>query len=239
MKRALVIAHEPDGVAGMVGDRLEQRGYELTTHVVTTDYDNPSDFAPFPDFAEFDVIVPMGSVRSVYDTDTIGDWIGIELELLRDAHQRNQPILGVCFGGQALAAALGGSVEKSPDPEIGWYEFVSDGPLPDGPWFEWHDDRIVLPPDAIELARSGNTPQMFRHGSAVGTQFHPEVSHAHLAGFLEGGGDAELAARGIDADALLSETAANEAAARQRCNDLVDWFLAEVADASPTSTENE
>ncbi|WP_267883791.1 glutamine amidotransferase-related protein [Streptomyces sp. NRRL S-646] len=47
-------------------------------------------------------------------------WIGGELALLRKAHRFGIPVLGVCFGAQALTAALGGSVEPSPRPEIGW-----------------------------------------------------------------------------------------------------------------------
>lgn len=238
MKRALVIAHEPDGLAGMVGDRLEDRGFELTIHVVCHDYDQPGVAAPFPDFTEYDLIVPMGSVRSVYDT-AIEEWISIELQLLQDAMDRDQPILGICFGGQALAKALGGSVEAADGFEVGWSEIQTteagaeaDAMLTAGPWFEWHYDKFTVPPTATELARNEFSPQMFRQGKALGTQFHPEVSEAHLKGFLDGGGDAELVSKGKDPVALLEETGSREADARQRCNQLVDWFLAEVAELS-------
>ncbi len=240
MKTALVIAHEPDGLAGMVGDRLEQRGFELTTHIVCQSYDHPDQFEPFPDFSRFDIIVPMGSVHSVYDTDTIGAWIGEEIELLREAFERDQPILGVCFGGQALATALGGTVEKADGFEVGWSDIEMTGDTPDfpaGPWFEWHYDKFTVPPEATELARNDFSPQVFRQGRALGTQFHPEVSRDHLAGFLEGGGDAELVSKGLDPAELLAETASREAQARERCNQLVDWFLANIADISDTELE--
>lgn len=68
-------------------------------------------------------------------------------------HHLGVPILGTCFGSQALATALGGSVEPSPRPEIGWIHVetdVSDLVTP-GPWLDWHYARCALPPCAVHL----------------------------------------------------------------------------------------
>ena len=89
-------------------------------------------------------------------------------------------MLGVCFGGQLLATALGGSVTRSLHPEVGWHEVRSDTPdlVPGGPWFQWHFDRFTPPPNARLVARNDRAAQAFTHGRALGLQFHPEVDEA-------------------------------------------------------------
>ena len=116
-RTALVIAHEPDGPSGQVGVRLTERGFDVHTHLLTADYDKPQEFVPWPDWSDFDLIVLMGSVRSVSDKDAISNWVHDELDEIRRSIEADQPVLGVCFGGQLIADALGGSVEVSPPQE--------------------------------------------------------------------------------------------------------------------------
>ena len=232
-----MLAHEPLGTSALVGERLAQRGYEVHEHVVTADLDRPNDAAPFPDLADYDMLVPMGSVRSLTNPGEIDTWIFDELDMARAAHARGTPMLGVCFGGQLLAAALGGSVERAPAPEIGWYEIHGpDGslngarnPLGPGPWFQWHHDRFVPPPEAEVLAVNENAVQLFRLGRCVGTQFHPEVTHDHVESFLKGADDEYLAEHGLNRQALLEGARHHEDRNRRQCFTLVDWFLDEVA----------
>lgn len=236
-RRALVLAHEPQGTSALVGQRLTQRGYEVHEHVVTADLDRPNDAAPFPDFAGYDMLVPMGSVRSLTHTDEIDTWIFTEIAMVQAAHRRGTPMFGVCFGGQLLAAALGGSVEQAPEPEIGWYEIHEPGgsangacdPPGPGPWFQWHHDRFTPPPDADVLAVNANAVQLFRLGRCVGAQFHPEVTYAHVESFLTGAPDEYLAEHGVSRTGLLESLRHHEARNAQQCAALVDWFLDEVA----------
>ena len=65
------------------------------------------------------------------------------------------PVLGLCYGGQVLAAVLGAEVGPAPMPELGWRTIETDDPelVPAGPWLEWHYERFCTPPGATELAR--------------------------------------------------------------------------------------
>lgn len=230
---ALVIAHEPDGPASQIEVRLRERGFEVTTHVVTSNTDRPNEAAPWPDVDGYDLIVPMGSIRSLTNKDEIDSWVHAELELLRAAHASDTPMLGVCFGGQLLADALGGSVEKAPVTEIGWFEIEAvdgaENPAGPGPWMEWHHDRFTPPAEAEVLAENDNAVQLFRIGRSVGTQFHPEVDLAHVADWLSTCPDEYLAENGVDRDQILASVADNEDRNIKQCHAFVDWYLDEVA----------
>ncbi len=232
-RRALVVAHEPDVTGCQVEVRLRERGFEVDTHVLTTDYDQPNVAAPFPDWSPYDLIVPMGSLRSLTKKPEISSWIHDELNLIRATQAKGTPILGVCFGSHLLAEALGGSVENAPTTEIGWYEIgPADGvenPIGAGPWMEWHHDRLTPPPGAEVLAVSEIAVQLFRIGRSVGTQFHPEVDIAHVQGWLEAVDDTYLASMGVTREKMLADVRLHDQHNTSQCHALVDWFIDQVA----------
>ena len=229
-RRALILAHETDDTSALVGERLRERGFELTDHLVTADNEQPNRAVPFPDAADYDLIVPMGSVRSLTNKAEISSWIYDEIDLIRNAHDGGTPIFGVCFGGQLLAEALGGSVEVGPITEIGWFEIEGHhNPVGPGPWFEWHHDRFHVPDSATALAHNDAGVQLFRAGQSIGTQFHPEVTVAHVCGFLDGTIRAYLERNRVIADQLLADTEVHAEANAKQCRELVDWFLDEVS----------
>ena len=232
-RRALVIVHEPDGLPCQIEARLAERGWQVDSHVVTTDYERPDRPEPWPQWRGYDLLVPMGSVRSLTEKDEIAAWVHDEAELLAEAHHAGTAILGVCFGGQIMAEALGGSVEKSPVTEIGWHEIrPPDGaanPVGPGPWFQWHHDRFEPPPGAEVLAVNDSSVQLFRIGRTVGTQFHPEVDVAHVIGFLNGADEDYLAEVQVQREQMIADLVFHEERNIKQCHALVDWFLDEVA----------
>lgn len=231
--RALFVQHDHVSPVGPVGDAFAARGYDVDELLVVPveRFGRPDVEPRFPDPTTYDVLVPMGAPWSVYDDEAIGTWVGAEVELLRRAHDAGVPVFGICFGGQALARALGGSVRRADRPEIGWISVTTDAPdlVESGPWMQWHSDRWVGPPGARTLARTAVAPQAFVHGRSLGLQFHPESTLAMLRGWLDNGGSQALRARGVDEEALVSRTRAEEGPAALRTRRLVDRFLDVVA----------
>lgn len=229
MPRALVIQHEPNGPSGHVGRHLARRGFTIDT-VQVLDGASPVSTVPFPDPTAYDLLVPLGSVHSVYDHGTIGSWIHREIEALQLADAAGVPILGICFGCQALSAALGGEVERAPRDEIGWITIESDVPaIGTGPWFAWHSDRVQIPAGATELARTDVCTQAWRLRRSAAVQFHPEVDGALVGSWVSAAGPRFFERTGIDAQALLQGVLDHGEAAREGCHRIVDWFLEEVA----------
>lgn len=227
----LFIQHDPAALPGYVGRRLVERGFRSTTVTVAPSLSEPNPVFDFGDPGRFDLLVPLGSVWSVYDRATIGNWIDAEIEFLAQAHRREIPILGVCFGGQALSAALGGSVEPAPEPEVGWRAIESEKPdvLDEGPWMQWHFDRFTVPPGATELARSSAGPQAFVAGRSLGLQFHPEVTAEIVGQWLDGAPAEDLDRPEIDVVEIRDQSDRLAPMTRAKTDRLVDWFVEEIA----------
>lgn len=231
----LFLHNEPLATEGFLGDAFADAGFDIATFTVVPPdlIDTPAHEVVFPDPLDYDVIVPLGARWPVYDESLRATWVGAEMALLRDAAAAGVGLLGVCFGGQLLAQTFGGSVGRSPAPEIGWYDIVTDRPdlVPPGPWFQWHFDRWTVPPGAVEIARSANASQAFVLGRTLALQFHPELDTGLLAGWLGGDEDGEVARFGLNHDELLARTAALQDDAARRIRDLVGGFLSYVAAA--------
>ena len=224
--------HEQNNAPALVGERLRDRGYELHEHVVTPDSDQPNVASPFPPLDGFDVLVLMGSLRSLTRKHEIASWIHQELDIIRTAHDAAMPILGICFGGQLIAEALGGTVEEAPVTEIGWYEIEGpDNPVGPGPWQEWHHDRFIPPACAAVLATNENAVQLFTIGRSLGTQFHPEVTPPHVKAWAEACDDAYLEEWGTDRYRIEADATVHEVNNREQCARLVDFFLDHVSQA--------
>jgi GMP synthase-like glutamine amidotransferase len=230
MPRLLQIAHDHLSPAGAVADQFVERGYDITEVLVVPEerFDDPGVEFDFPDPTGYDAVMLLGAPWSAYD-DAVASWVEPELELLCDADRAGVPVLGICFGGQLLAAAHGGRVHASAAPEIGWHLVHSDDSRLNGAWFQWHYDRWVMPSDAVEVARNAAASQVFVLRRNLALQFHPEVDAAGLKGWLEFGGHRQAEAAGLDPAVILSQTEAMEADYAARARGLVDSFLDRIA----------
>ncbi|WP_165423754.1 type 1 glutamine amidotransferase [Ktedonosporobacter rubrisoli] len=183
MKRVLALQHSWENSEGYVGKVLRQHHIAYDMIKVETE--------PIPEPTHYAAIVAFGGPQHVYETDKYPFFI-TEQEMWRMAVEHEIPCLGICLGGQALAKALGGSVQRHTTSEIGFFDipFTEEGskdPLYAGlpgyqKVFHWHEDAFDLPPGAIRLASNENTKnQAFRYGnSTYGLQYHIEVDASML-----------------------------------------------------------
>jgi GMP synthase-like glutamine amidotransferase len=215
--RVLVVKHHDVDAAGFVAEAFEARGAVLDYHLLPDD-------GPLPALDGIDRVVVTGANSSVNDDLP---WIAAEQALLRGADQAGIPVLGICFGAQALCVMAGGRVERAPRMEIGWMMIDSAVPelIPPGPWLEFHGDRCLLPGSAQMLASTGLCVQAFTIGHHLGVQFHPEVDGAQFKCWLDMGCATDAVAAGQDPDDLLAQTIREEPAARIRADRLVTTFL--------------
>lgn len=230
--KVLFLYNEHLATEALLGEAFTDQGFDVDVfEVVPAAYiDDPAVDVTFPDAAGYDVIVPLGARWPVYDDALRDSWVGDETQLVLDAADAGVALLGVCFGGQLLAQAFGGSVTRSSDPEIGWYDVTSDQPdlIPGGPWFQWHFDRWTLPPGATEIARTANASQAFVLGRALALQFHPEVDAGLLERWLADDRNGEVVSIGRTHDELLSRTIELADSGASRVRDLVRGFVTHV-----------
>ncbi|MFT4738863.1 MAG: GMP synthase-like glutamine amidotransferase [Cyclobacteriaceae bacterium] len=141
----------------------------------------------FPDVDQYDGFITTGSKSSVYEKL---DWILKLQALTREIYSKQKKFVGVCFGHQLIAEALGGKVEKAaPGYLIGVHATKIDKKIP---WLRddhssynilmlCQDQVSQLPPNAIVYAGNHDCPiGMFSVGPHfMGVQGHPEFSNAY------------------------------------------------------------
>ncbi|HTX46753.1 MAG TPA: type 1 glutamine amidotransferase, partial [Solirubrobacteraceae bacterium] len=186
--RVLAIVHEADTGPGVFAEAIHERGAQIEEWC-------PPDGGPPPrDPGEYDgVIVCGGSAHP--DQGQVHEWIVSERAVLGELIDRNVPVLGLCLGAELLAGALGASVGRMSESEIGWYQVQTTesarhdpliGPLgPESIALEWHSYEFQLPAIGTPLAHSDRCVQAFRAGeNAWGIQFHAEVTMADFESWI-------------------------------------------------------
>jgi GMP synthase-like glutamine amidotransferase len=162
---------------------------------------------PPPD-GDADAIVLCGGENNPGDIET-APWLRSELAWLRERLADGVPALGICLGGQLIAAALDAPVTRCDPPEIGWSEVEVTGAGREDPVLsvlparfmacQWHSWQFAVPQGGELLARSDACAQAFRHGRAWALQFHAEVDGRTLTRWNEDAPDPARAQRDLAA----------------------------------------
>jgi GMP synthase (glutamine-hydrolysing) len=208
-RRALVIRHTPWEDIAAFGPPIAAAGYQLEP----VDVDDPV-FATL-DFDRFDLVIPLGGPMGVYQRERY-PWIDGEIARLSRRIAAGGPVLGVCFGAQMVAAAMGVEVYRGPTKEVGFApvsltEAGRASPLRhiDGvPILHWHGDSFDLPEGATLLAStSAYAQQAFVRGTVLAVQCHAEMGlDPSFEQWLDGS-DNYLTKAGTDAATLRRDYA--------------------------------
>lgn len=234
--KILVFQHVPYEPLGTLDPLLKAAGFRIR-------YVNfGRDAGQRPSLDKYAALIVLGGPMNAEQIDQHPN-LATEVDILREALAQDMSVLGICLGAQLLAKALGGAVERNSVREVGWYDVhLTDEGRTDPVLssfsatqrvFQWHEDRIHLPGDAVHLASSPDCEvQAFRHGEhAYGFQFHLEVNESLIERWLTVPANQPLleAERGrVDPDAIRRETreeiAALEAQSHATFSRWVDRF---------------
>lgn len=158
------LAHE----LGYVGDWLDLRDFSaqrIYRDELTEDFEFPA----------ADLLINMGSLNSVAtgyitensrcEIDKVGHWISA-----------GNNYVGLCFGAQVLAVALGGEVQRQPLVYKAVVPLDFEGRGSQGPWVRWQEDFILNAPGAVIDSRVHEALLIFHVGNAWGVQPHVELT---------------------------------------------------------------
>jgi GMP synthase (glutamine-hydrolysing) len=230
-RTCLAVRHVPFEDLGLFADVLMAKGFSIGYR------EAPLDDLGAGDLRECDLLVLLGGPIGVYER---GDYpfIGEEVALAESRLSRGKALLGVCLGGQMMAAALGAEVYSgNRGKEIGWGTVTLTPSGLASPLshlaperarvLHWHGDSFDLPKGATLLASTDRyRQQAFAYGEkALGLQFHPEVTARGLEGWFVGH-SAEIAATpSIDVPSLRAATARHAPALARQGKAFFDAWL--------------
>ena len=192
----LQTGHAPDEVREDMGDYDEMFEKLLAGHGLSFET-YPVVDGVFPDSVEdCDGWLITGSKHGAYEDH---DWIPPLEEFIRDARDAHRPLVGICFGHQIVAQALGGKVEKV---ARGWSVGRTGYEIEGTPLMlnAWHQDQVTeLPREAEVIGHNDFCPYAaLRYGDDIWTvQPHPEFTGDYVAQLVA------LRGRGLVPDAQL------------------------------------
>lgn len=205
--RALILQHVPFAGPGCISDWLSARSATTITR-------QPSASDALPTLDDIDLLILLDGPLSINDA-WFHDWIPAEQDFLARAIAQDKAVLGIGFGAQLIASALGARVVPAAQREIGCFDIEGIQPPDDtdevfrfparSTVLHWHDECFELPAQARLLARSEACEnQAFQLGRRViGLQFRLETTPASLDAWLETCGEELEPERWVQDEASL------------------------------------
>ncbi|MBI1285928.1 MAG: type 1 glutamine amidotransferase [Thiobacillus sp.] len=231
MKPIWIINHVACEHSGYLCEFFEHHNVHFETILVDQDHSAPAQL----DNAAG--LVFLGAPVSVYDPLA---WIADEIALIQKAFTADIPVLGICFGAQLIAKALGGEVCAATSMQIGWHEVslsqqarvLFKDNLPEKFMaFEWHGDTFSFPTDVSPLFYGDCIHnQGFAYHNSLALQFHPEITTSMVHEWLERYAHClEKPNRCIQSITKMLDGLEQQIAAQQRvANTLFAWWLNKV-----------
>ncbi len=188
--KILAVVHQETSSTGLVGELLQQRGYDVEQCCPALGDRLPMALERYAGAMVF------GGPMSANDEHL--PFIRQELDWLPQVLAARCPFLGICLGAQLLSRVLGGQVGPHPEEtrEIGYFPIrptaagqeLFGQPL----WvYHWHGEGFEVPDGAVQLAEGDLFPnQAFRYErQAYGLQFHPEMTQSLMVQWIERAGE--------------------------------------------------
>lgn len=230
MKKVVAIRHVNFENLGILGSLLSLRGYQIDY------YDAGRDDIRAIDNEETDLLVVLGgpiSAAQHFAGQQHYPFLNDELALVTQRLQQKRPTLGICFGAQVMAQALGADVISLGVKEIGFapltlttHEDSVLAPLGATPVLHWHGDMFMIPEGATCLAGTEICPnQAFEYQDfALGLQFHLEADHRDIERWLVGH-SCELGLAGVIPQRLRQQAARYGTELEQRARQVFAQWL--------------
>jgi GMP synthase (glutamine-hydrolysing) len=235
--RILSLIHESEVPSGSFSATARELGHTVDEHSFSLG-------SPPTPAETYDAVMIFGGTDNV-DERAAKPWLDREFEELGRLIAGRTPVLGICLGGQLIAAAAGGSVFPLGHEGVGWQEVELTPEATKDPLvgalparfraYLWHEYQFSLPENAVPLGRSDDCLQAFRMGDRVwALQFHPEVTAEIADTWIERYGEEA----GVDRRKSHVEVARNIASWNQLGHVLCQRFLAIAASHSQSTTSD-
>lgn len=196
MKPVLILQHQVPENAAYLTTWLQRNRVDYQIVNAGAGEQFPSSIEPYS------ALAVMGGGMSVNDPLLSSRQAEI---LILQAILKDRPVIGHCLGGQLMAKALGGTVQASPQPEIGWQPIEYESKALVDEWFgtdptdvviHWHYESFSIPEGAVRLATSAACPnQAFAYGKHLAMQFHIEINEAKIDSWVNDDDDKWAEAR--------------------------------------------